>query len=91
MEIEDLRKGIDKIDNKIIELIKERLSLVSEVADYKKKNNIPVEDSEREKQIIKSKKKLAEEFNINVELIEKIIHELLEESRNIQKKIIDRE
>lgn len=91
MKIEELRKDIDKLDNQIIELIRKRFALVSKVADYKKKNDIPVEDSEREKKLLESKKELAAELGIDSNLIEKIFNELLEESRNIQKKIIKNE
>jgi chorismate mutase/prephenate dehydrogenase len=86
--IEKIRKEIDAIDEELIGLIKKRLSLMSKVAAYKIKNNMPIVDSRRENEVIASKRKTAEELNINPNLIEGIYKELIKESRQIQESII---
>ena len=48
MNLDDLRNKIDKIDEGILRLFEERMDVVSQVAMYKKANNIPVLDSGRE-------------------------------------------
>ncbi|MGL5021649.1 MAG: chorismate mutase [Mycoplasmatales bacterium] len=47
-----LREDIDIIDNKIIELLEQRLELVKEIGIYKKEKNLEVLDSKREEIII---------------------------------------
>lgn len=53
--MEDLsktREKINAIDNKIIDLWKERMDAALEVAKYKKENNLPVLDPQREKELL---------------------------------------
>lgn len=46
-----IRKSIDGIDDKILDLLSFRKDLIKKVAGYKKKNNISVYDPEREEKI----------------------------------------
>lgn len=50
MDLQDYRKTIDEIDSRLIRLITERMDVVSSIAEYKKKNSLPVLDSGREKE-----------------------------------------
>lgn len=59
MDLNDLRKEIDNIDDKLMEIYIERTKLVKQVADYKLKNNIAILNSGREQNIIK---RLIEKF-----------------------------
>ena len=52
MKLEESRKIIDEIDDRISELFKKRIETVYEVAEYKKANNLPILNSQREKDII---------------------------------------
>lgn len=47
-----LRKEIDKIDKDLVELFKKRMNFSKEVAEYKKENNLPINNPLREKEII---------------------------------------
>ncbi|MCD6435893.1 MAG: chorismate mutase, partial [Clostridiales bacterium] len=40
--INELRNKIDEIDVKLIELFKERINIVKEIADYKIENNMRI-------------------------------------------------
>ncbi|GKU25509.1 chorismate mutase [Clostridium folliculivorans] len=51
-DIEQYRKSIDDIDKKIIELFQERMEVVTKVARYKKENNLPIYNGNREEQVI---------------------------------------
>ena len=48
-DLNELRKEIDKVDEQIVSLYEQRMSLSSEVADYKIENARPVFDRDREK------------------------------------------
>ena len=50
--IDLLRQSIDEIDEKILELINQRLSLAKQVGNFKKQGGIQITDSEREKEIM---------------------------------------
>ena len=52
VRLKKLRKEIDDIDSKIVELIEQRMKVVCEVGDLKKDLEISVEDLKREKEII---------------------------------------
>ena len=47
-----LREEIDNLDQEIIQLLKSRMKISKEVGKLKEKYNIPVEDKEREREII---------------------------------------
>lgn len=51
-ELLDIRNEIDEVDKKLTELFEKRMGLVLRVAEYKKKNNLPVLNSRREKEVI---------------------------------------
>jgi len=51
--LEDLRKKIDEIDRKILDLVNERGKIALEVSGHKKQNSLSVYDPAREKQIEK--------------------------------------
>ncbi|MFQ5485305.1 MAG: chorismate mutase [Desulfobacterales bacterium] len=51
-DISALRSAIDKIDEKILELINERLLLAHQIGQIKKQCGIRIVDKDREKEII---------------------------------------
>jgi len=51
--LEDLRKKIDEIDRKILDLVNERGKIALEVSGHKKQNSLSVYDPAMEKQIEK--------------------------------------
>ncbi|MGN0643124.1 MAG: bifunctional chorismate mutase/prephenate dehydratase [Huintestinicola sp.] len=57
MDLNQIRKDIDGIDAKMLELFIERMELCRKVAEYKIENNLPVMQGNREKDIIDSVKK----------------------------------
>ena len=50
--LEELRKGIDKLDNQLIKLLNERMELVKKVGEYKRSSKASIYRPEREKAII---------------------------------------
>lgn len=49
--LNEFREKINNIDSKLVELLDERAGLVKSIGEYKKSNNIPVYQPEREKEI----------------------------------------
>lgn len=52
MDLKEIRKKIDIIDDEILKLFTERMETVKDVAEYKKANNLPTLNSQRERDII---------------------------------------
>ncbi len=84
--IENLRNKIDNIDNKLIKLLEERFEIAIEIANYKKSNNIPIIQKDRENIILnKVKKTTKDESSKHIINIFKYI---LSTSKKIQQEII---
>ena len=88
MQLKKIRSEIDSIDKKLIMLLFERIKKVRKVAEYKKKNRIPILDKEREKEIILSKKKAAKKIGISERYAEDIFKRIIKESHSAEKMII---
>lgn len=52
MELQELRRQIDRIDTELVSLFKQRMALSAAVAEYKQKNGLPVLDSSRERELL---------------------------------------
>lgn len=52
MNLDEIREHIDSVDKKILELFTERMELCGQVAEYKAKNDMPVFQGGREKQVL---------------------------------------
>lgn len=52
--MEKLRLKLNEIDEKMRSLFEERLSIVSEIGEYKRVNDLPIYDEDREVYIIES-------------------------------------
>ncbi len=88
MELSEIRQKLDEIDKELVLLLSKRMALIPAVAEYKKKNNLPRYQPEREKQVIDSKRKIALENNLNPDLIEKIYREIINDAHRIEEGIM---
>lgn len=52
MDIQELRVGIDAVDNQIRDLFTRRMELSSQIAAYKRENKLPILDRTREREIL---------------------------------------
>lgn len=86
--IEELRGKIDSLDKEFLSVLAKRMSLIPKVAEYKKKNSVPRIQEGREKEIMESRRKTAEELLINPNLAEKIMKLIIEDAHRIEKEII---
>ncbi|MGD8881443.1 MAG: chorismate mutase [Desulfobacterales bacterium] len=79
-----LRRAIDEIDEKIMELINQRMSLAKQVGDFKKQSGIQITDSDREKEIMN---RLLEKNNgpVSDNGLRNIFGAIITEGRNVQR------
>ena len=87
-ELIKLRNEIDRIDKQIINLIDERMKISLMVGETKKKNNIPIFDPKREKEVIASKIELLENKELS-SLITTMYNDIMYTSKQLQKHLID--
>ncbi len=52
MELTDIRKEINDINDQMLDLFVRRMELSEQVAEYKKANNLPISDRQREREIL---------------------------------------
>ena len=88
MELSEIRERLDRLDNALITILAERMSLIPKVAEYKKENNVERFQPAREKEIFEAKEKIAKELNLNPELVKKIFETIIEDAHRIEKEII---
>lgn len=68
--LEILRELIDKTDEKLLDAYAERVSLVERVGQYKRKNNLPLENINREEEVYKKlTQKFGEQFAEDIRLL----------------------
>ena len=84
LDLGEIRKRIDQIDRKLVELIEERLEIVKEVALYKKENNMKIFDRKREEEVVY--KNLSNVKNEELKhYIEIILKDIMDSSKEYQK------
>lgn len=84
-DLEKLRREIDAIDEKIIDLIAERTGVVYDVAKYKARNNIFIVDNKREADVIKKNRARGKANHLEEDFIEDIYKIIIAYCRDIQK------
>ena len=79
----DLRKTIDELDQEIIRLLKERMRVSKKVGALKEKLHIPIEDQNREKEIIE---RLTQQVgkNLTEEQLIRIFTAVFKSSKQVQ-------
>jgi len=89
-KIKQIRRHIDRIDTVIITALAERMSLIPDVADYKKNHNVPIFDEKREVEIMKNLKKIAAQHGLEEGFVEEIFLSCFNEAKRIQNEIISK-
>lgn len=85
-DLDEIRKDINMIDAELLELFIERMDCAREVGEYKKANNIPILNAEREKEILD---KVAEESGEYGVYARELYKKLMELSRELQSTITE--
>ncbi len=84
MELMELRKQIDKIDDELVQLFTKRMDISAQIADYKKANGLPIYVPARERDILQD---VAEKAGPEMANYARVLYSMLFElSRSYQKK-----
>jgi len=88
-ELLSLRAEINKIDKKILELIKRRIEISKKIGKIKKKLNLPIYDPVREREIYNKICDYANKNGLNSIIVKDIFSKILELSKIEQEKLLN--
>ena len=88
-KINKIRRHIDRTDIVIITALAERIQLIHDIAQYKKKKELPIYDEAREIEIMNRLKGLAKEQGLEESFTEEIFLSVFNEAKRIQNDIIN--
>jgi chorismate mutase len=83
-EILNLRAAIDKLDQKILKLLKERIHVTQKIGKIKKSTRSNILDTERESEIFANLLKTGENLKIQRDFIISIWRQIIEYSYKVQ-------
>lgn len=87
MEIQDMRKEIDAIDDQLVQLFAQRMDVAARIADYKKAENLPIFVPQREREKLAD---VAEKAGPEMANYTRVLYSMLFElSRSYQSKLND--
>ena len=75
------REQLNGIDSQLLFLLEKRFGFCKKIGVYKKQNNLPIEDMEREKQIIE---RLSKKTKLSREFIKDLFNLIFKESKKVQ-------
>ena len=87
--IDEVRDGIDQIDNQILKLLSERFDYVKEVIKYKPRNEAVVKAIDRYNAVLEKRRQQAIEKGLDPNVIENLYRLLMDYFIIEQKKIIN--
>lgn len=87
MDIQDMRKEIDVIDDKLVQLFVQRMDVAAQIANYKKENDLPIFVPAREREKLND---VAEKAGPEMANYTRVLYSMLFElSRSYQSKLND--
>jgi len=88
MELQTIRKNLDRLDKEMLAILAERMNLIPKVAEYKRQNNLPRYQPDREQVVLESKRKLAIEMLLNPDMVEDIYKRIIQDAHRIEEDIM---
>ena len=85
--LKDYRAEITNTDQKIIDLIAKRDSIVKEVGKYKKAHKLNVYDPEREVKLKKVHTAMAVKSGVSPEVVNSVFDAIITNSKNLERKV----
>lgn len=86
MNLDEIRKEIDTLDQQMVSLFAKRMKLSQKVAIYKNENGLKIENLKREREIVT---RLAEQFPEYEKEIQALYQEIFRMSKDYQKTLME--
>lgn len=84
MDIDQIRKEIDRLDNELLRIFNERATLALRIGEIKKERNLPVYDPDRERRIF-DRMRAANPGPLEGEAIVRLFERVIDESRHLER------
>lgn len=84
MEIDDLRREIDRLDRELLRIFNERANLALHIGEIKKERQLPVYDPEREK-LIFERMRSSNPGPLEDDAIVRLFERVIDESRRLER------
>ncbi len=82
--IDDLRRRIDELDRKLVELLNERANCAVEIGRLKRADRLPVYQPEREREILQNAER-ANQGPLDDMAIRRLFERILDEARSLER------
>ena len=86
MDLDQIRKGIDQIDQELVALLGKRMVCVSQIIEYKEQQGLPVLDQGREREVLEKVGSLVTDEQYRA-TIQSQFHDLMARSRDYQEEV----
>lgn len=84
MDIDHIRKEIDRLDNELLRIFNERAALALQIGEIKKQKGLPVYDPDREKRIF-DRMQAANPGPLEDNAIVRLFERVIDESRRLER------
>ena len=85
-QLDEERQKISTIDQQILQLISERLTMAQRIGQLKRKENLPIRDYSIEQKVLKRNTETAKQLDISTEMTKKLVDLLINEAVLVQEK-----
>lgn len=85
--LENLRRKIKKIDNRLLDLIAKRMEITRKIGRLKRETEIPLRDWSVEKSVIENAIRYAKKYGLDIDFTKAIITKIIEYSRIHQERL----
>lgn len=89
--IDDLRQGIDELDDELLHILVKRMSLADEIGRYKKRNNLSILQTSRWNEILEQSLEKARQHGLSDVFMNKLLRAVHQESIDRQERIMNGE
>lgn len=87
MKLDSVRKKIDLIDEKILQILAERLCLAKEAKRLKTELGLPIEDKKREQEVLNMRVQIGKKLGLSNHFVKKLFSLIIAGSKKIQETI----
>lgn len=85
MELAEIRKKIDELDHRMLDILAERLALAPQISEYKKQKGMATEQPKREKELIQDRAEyLAAKGIQDKQFTEELFRAVMKKSKELQ-------
>jgi chorismate mutase len=88
--LDKLRKKIDKLDDQLLDMLKERMNISEAIGKYKHENNITILQTRRYDEIMNNRRERGDQRGLDAEFVTRIFESIHEESISRQSQVMNK-